>query len=601
MNYFTKGLSAALCGLLLSAQAGAGALAELEALGRSGPGNFSRVYDNNTAPTGAVEGAPITQPQVKQLMLSDLDSLRNAISARYAPAGFKNGLNGWDLDAEIAKAKAKINSDESVTVKEYQMIVQNLFASMQDYHVSVSFHSTEIGLLPLRLAYSGGRYHIIEINRQALPEATFPFKVGDEISSFDGKSMDAAVDEYLAAAGMANVPATDRALAAMQLTVRQGSGGIAVPQGGQAVLGIKAAGTQTEVPYKVSWLYGKELIPSPFVIKTAGGGTLPMAWLANMAVDQRALTGARTAAGVYDIGDKAGPLPDLGEKLWEAPAGSLFRAYVYKNPVDGRSAGYVRIPTYGVTDSDKMVRDFAKIISEFNGRTDYLVIDQLNNPGGAVFYLYALAAMLTDRPLTLPKHRITLTQADIAEAIGFIRETAQVKTDADAKAAAGETLLGYPVSLALVKGFIEFYTAVIQQWGQGKTFTDPLPIFGLPVLQPAYGAKYAKPLMILTNELDFSGGDFFPAIMQDNKRAVTFGARTAGAGGVVKNYVYNNSLLGMQSYNLTATIALRLNGQPIESLGVTPDIPYAVQPGDLQAGFPLYKAAANAAAARLAR
>ena len=192
---------------------------------------------------------------------------------------------------------------------------------------------------------------------------------------------------------------------------------------------------------------------------------------------------------------------------------------------------------------------------------------------------------------------ITMTPADVASAISFVTETAQMKTEAQAREALGETLAGYPVSLELLTGMRAQSAAVIGQWNEGKVLTDPLPLFGLAAVKPAYGARYTKPIMILTNERDMSGGDFFPAIMQDNRRAVTFGARTGGAGGVVKKYKYQNSLLGMDEFNLTETIAYRPGGQPIESLGVTPDIPYAVQPGDLQAGFRAYAAAVNAAAA----
>ena len=155
------------------------------------------------------------------------------------------------------------------------------------------------------------------------------------------------------------------------------------------------------------------------------------------------------------------------------------------------------------------------------------------------------------------------------------------------------------MSLELLKDWNGFQQEVIKQWSAGKTMTSPLPVFGLAAVQPNPAGRFTKPLLILTNPLDFSGGDFFPAIMQDNKRAVIFGERTAGAGGVVKDYKQQNSLLGVETIKLTATIAERANGQPIENLGVTPDIPYAVTAADVQGGYAGYIKAADAAVSGL--
>jgi C-terminal processing protease CtpA/Prc len=51
----------------------------------------------------------------------------------------------------------------------------------------------------------------------------------------------------------------------------------------------------------------------------------------------------------------------------------------------------------------------------------------------------------------------------------------------------------------------------------------------------------------------------------------------------------------VQSVHLTATIAQRAGGEPIENLGVTPDIPYAVTPADVQGNYAGYLNAVDAA------
>ncbi len=92
---------------------------------------------------------------------------------------------------------------------------------------------------------------------------------------------------------------------------------------------------------------------------------------------------------------------------------------------------------------------------------------------------------------------------------------------------------------------------------------------------------------MLTNALDFSGGDFFPAIMQDNRRATILGVRTAGAGGIVKSFPIGQ--FGVGEVGATSSLAQRPNGRPIENLGVTPDIPYELTARDLRTGFAEYR------------
>lgn len=600
MKYYSKGLLTSLCGLVfLAGQVRAGSLEELQTLNSSSPGDYGKIYDKDLASATAGAAAGMTQQQLKQLMLQDLDSVRNMIAARYAPAGWKAEQYGWDLDAEIRKAKDQVNASASFSVKEYQQVLRTLMNSMKDYHVSVSFHSTEVAVLPLGITYADGRYFISSVNRKALPESAFPFREGDEITAFDGKPIAEVVAALERQAGMDNIRNTDAGMTAMiGLTVRVGAMGESVPQG-PVTVSIKPAGGAEAVPFQLQWRYIPELIPQqPFVSKTARV-RIPMSWLSMMALQTP--YAAEGIQASYALGDKAGFLPDFGEKLWQSPAENTFRAYVYRSPASGRNIAFLRLPTYTVEDPSKAAGDFAALIPEFNQRADALVIDQTNNPGGIVFYLYALASMLTDAPLTVPRHYISLTQADIAESVNFLKGTAGAKSDEEAKALLGPDLAGYPVSLELLKNWTAFHVEVMKQWSSGRTMTSPLPVFGIAAVQPSPAVRFTKPLLVLTNPMDFSGGDFFPAIMQDNKRAVIFGERTAGAGGVVKDYKQQNSLLGVETIKLTATIAERADGRPIENLGVSPDIPYAVTAADVQGGYAGYIKAADAAVSGLIR
>ena len=54
----------------------------------------------------------------------------------------------------------------------------------------------------------------------------------------------------------------------------------------------------------------------------------------------------------------------------------------------------------------------------------------------------------------------------------------------------------------------------------------------------------------------------------------------------------------MSRFSFTGSIARRVNSDPIENLGVTPDLPYEYSIADLTGGFQDYKAALNAAVAK---
>ena len=277
---------------------------------------------------------------------------------------------------------------------------------------------------------------------------------------------------------------------------------------------------------------------------------------------------------------KKGPLPNLGKIVWEAPKNSPYRAYIFQHPA-GHQVGYVRIPTFMVEDSTE-AQQFEKIIQWFQKQTDGLVIDQINNPGGLDMYMYGLISMLTNRPLELPTERITLTQEDVYIATMFLEDEDGLD-DEDLE----DELFGYNIDSKFLTGLKGHFQFVINEWNAGRTFTNPTHMYGLRYVQPHPRAHYSKPILVLVNGLAFSCGDFFPAILQDNKRATIFGSQTAGAGGFVLQDSHFNHF-GVAYYTITGSLAQRLNKQPIENLGVTPDIPYQLTERDLAENYPDY-------------
>ena len=148
---------------------------------------------------------------------------------------------------------------------------------------------------------------------------------------------------------------------------------------------------------------------------------------------------------------------------------------------------------------------------------------------------------------------------------------------------------GYPITGKFMQLMVRSAQFILQQFNAGRRFTDLIHISGVDDIDPAPKAeeRYTKPILLLTNALDFSGGDFFPAIMQDNKRATIMGVRTAGAGGIVRSFSVNQ--FGIDHLSATGSLAERPNGQPIENLGVTPDVPYEITARDYRMGFGEYR------------
>jgi C-terminal processing protease CtpA/Prc len=305
------------------------------------------------------------------------------------------------------------------------------------------------------------------------------------------------------------------------------------------------------------------------------------------------------AENPFMIGAKKSFVPRLGDVLWQSQDDDLFHAYIFKTK-DGRKAGFIRIPSYdgGAPEA----RRFGEIMARFQTETDALVIDQVSNPGGSLFYLYALASHLTDKPLATPRHRLIIGEAEAHQAADqmllLMRSRAPAKLRGPAQAGPAEEGnegkgyggSGYPVTRKFIMGLIRYSRFVLTQFNSGKRFTDPTYEAGVSSIDPAPKAeeRYTKPILLLTNALDFSGGDFFPAIMQDNERVTILGVRTSGAGGMVRSFGLPNQF-GIDDIHATWSIAERPNGQPIENLGVTPDIPYDITAKDMRTGFSQYR------------
>jgi hypothetical protein len=559
------------------------------------------------------------QNMLKKRVLADLDCIHHIFDVKYAPRYWKKDFVGWDLDQSILAAKNTISSLTTPSLKECQIIVRDFFNSTRDYHVGVRFFSTESASLPFLIKGAQGtdfgRYFVCYVDRDLLAKKEFPFEIGDEILTFGGKPIHAVVTQLRSKEFGDNTFETDQALAEMTLTHRRGDMGHFIPQGKVEITGTKK-GSRSLISSQLTWRYTSEKIRD-FSRLGALSNTLEITNSLEEIGDLRTLltasgffqkfmvahlwdksyVGAFNTLNKHALGARTSYIPTLGKTIWKSSSDSIFDAYLFETP-SGQRIGYIRLPHY-LGDAEE-VREFGETMNLFQERTSALVIDQINNPGGAVFYLYALAAILTDKPLHTPKHHIAMTQEEVHIAHIILPYLEQVSDDATACIVLGDSMEGYPVNFEMVKLMKQFCNFLIQQWNSGKLYSDPTFLFGVDDILPHPDYQYTRPILLLTNGLDFSGGDFFPAILQDNKRAVVFGNRTAGAGGYVLTTNYPNHS-GIKSFVMTGSLAKRVNSEPLENLGVTPDIPYDLSVTDLQENYKEYARAILESVEGLAR
>lgn len=561
--------------------------------------------------------------QLRDQMMNDLTVLKQAFSTRYAPASWKRSIIGWDLEKEIQLSLNKIQDHPMMSIKEYQQLVKHLFRSPKDYHVSILFYSTTASMLPFRIQGADNRYFITWVS----DDCSIPFKIGDELLSINGKPIKRVVNQFIRSEFGSNPNETDKRLAEIMFTLRIGMLGHKTCKGPVNITWT-AKDSGTKCTDTIEWMVIPEqvgtaqtdhannkilrymlpeieeheensarrcmLTPIHNVLKktVTSFPIMPCPLTEEDEEDDMDddLIDEEPELVPSPLGDKIGFLPNLGPILIEDPFSESFRAYIYETK-KGHRIGFVRIPTFLMEDSE--AKEFARIIKGFEKSTQALVIDQTNNPGGSLFFTYGIASMFAKAPLKVPRHCETITQKEVLRALMAI----QYKNLAAlwyGISTLDETVDGYYRDDDFETRLINYCQFIVDQWNAGRSFTELTHVLGIEELPPHPWANYTKPVLVLVNELDFSGGDFFPAILQDNERAKIFGTVTAGAGGFVYSYSHPN-LLGIAQYSITGSIASRLDESILEGRGVTPDIEYVITPDDLQNEYRGYVRAVNKA------
>lgn len=532
------------------------------------------------AATTAIASAQLTFEQ----KLHDFQNLASLYAKHYAPLQWKRQLLGYDaLDLVPWLGRIRRSLDDL----DYLEICAEYVASLNDAHSAFYNRSSFTADSGIFLDIYEGRVLIDNINRQLLPARLYPFQIGDELLSVDGKPVDQLIREFSRFQKLANLSSTRRNAAdaigyRVQSSIPRAH---ELPEESDFEIRSRNGGTRA---YKIRWQrFGfplQQIGPVPPItllrLPRAASGDTPdypdlLARGANWRLrpdnplrTRRSPVASEESEPSYVLGvDRRTPAfaPPPNFVLRLGRAGDFHFTGTYT--AGGKRLGYLRIPSFAPPNNAVAVRELVNEIQFFQANTDGLVADVMRNSGGGC-YLQTAASLLMTKPYTGFGEWIRPSLDHLNAYQGAIDQ---------AKAA------GAP---QWVIDLLEFYLVQIKQaYQENRGITGPIPACSLGFEnQPLRDQNgnlfgYSKPLIVLTDEFTTSAAEIFAAIIQDNKRGLIVGARTMGAGGSARLFdstVYSESAASVTESLVVRQTTVSVPPYPaapfIENIGVQPDV-----------------------------
>jgi hypothetical protein len=523
--------------------------------------------------------------------LIDFQVLAGLFAKNYGAYEWKRDAVKFDL-YNVAPWITRINNSKSDL--EFYEICAEYVTGLKDVHVEFFVPSDFEAKLGFNVDIYDGKYLIDAIDRTVLDAKAFPFQIGDEVVSIDGKSAQDWVDYISQFQSFGEVRPTSR-YSAVFLTNRIQS---VIPRA--AEIGDKASvvvrlQSGELFTYQIPWtktgtaLTSEGPVPTPKV--RAGFRTArrprsnPLPPAAPTTVEE-ALRGvpaykASLARLQFNYASKPIALRGVGDPrpVFKMPA--TFRQH--SNPLiydgvftsGGLRVGYLRIPDFEPTDAadlDIAYTYFDREIKYLQANTDGLVVDVMRNFGGFSCYSEDLMTRLVPYNFQAEGISIRPTQIWLTQATQEI--AAAAAPDSGAQQWEMDLLNAY-------------YLEELSAFKENRGMTGPLPLCTLsfdrtPVAdQNGVSYAYTKPMILLTDEFTVSAADQFAALFQDAKRGPVVGYRTAGAGGarIVDQFqsgVYSESSVIVPQAMMMRSQTVVTTDYPatryVENVGVRPDI-----------------------------
>jgi hypothetical protein len=518
-----------------------------------------------------------------QQKLADFQTMADQYVKRYVGLQWKKmlyGVDAFNIKPFLDRAAATTNDLDF-----YEVCIDYVSQFHDNGHVFYEVPSDFLADTGLRFdTYDGGKPLIYSINRSYLPSSTYPFQIGDELVSIDGQTA-ADLMKALAKYGVRPNPRTEQAYAAQYLAYRPQwilPHAVDVPDSSQFVIRRQNGDLET---YTIAWhksgvpLLANGPVSSPLGNARRAGlraAAAPASQPGEPPVHYSAVDPLRAVTGIGSLRPVFSLPSDFQIRLGQHSSTDAFYSGTYQS--GGRTIGFIRIPSFspsiGISNA---LKQFEGEIAYFNANTDGLVIDEMRNPGGTIYYASDIARRLIPVPFQLVGFELRATTEWVQDYSYYVRYAQAV---------------GMPAyDLNYLQSILEDVEGAYTQNG-GHTGPDPLDTIFLspqPIMlsldtNPAADKDgnvigYTKPMIVLTDEFSMSCGDMFPAIMQDNHAAVIYGMRTSGLGGTNAAYnagAFSEAYIGMLRGLMYRKNPVTVEGYPtsyyIENVGVQPDI-----------------------------
>ncbi|MBL8231800.1 MAG: PDZ domain-containing protein [Bryobacterales bacterium] len=554
------------------------------------------------------------QPLAAQLTVDqrvkDFQSLAAVYARFYAPHDWKvQGIkfNLFDLKPWLDQVRA------ARTDIDYLEVCARYVASLKDGHAAwrsgIAF-AADLGVIA---DIYDGKVLIDSINRARYPAQQYPFQIGDELVSMDGRPVDALLDELSALRSLGN-PVTTRRNAAQVLTQRSATFyPRTVELGDTAVVEIRRASGDLET-YTLNWLKSgvprRDISPIPTAeAPAATSGNFDFAGFLRQfhnrrAADDEALLRRvqNPETGEWELLHKVlgwgarNPVftfpADLSFQQRRGTGADFFYSGTFQK--DGLRIGFLRVPGFTGTNVAGVLRELDTEIAYFRQNTDGLVIDMMRNTGGGCIALDIAQRLIPSRFTFGGEHLLANREN--------INRFSQVVTLA--------RQFGLPQWM--ITSYEFYLNMLLEAEKDNRTLTGAIATCGTPtnLTDPATGPNgesiaYDKPIIFLADEFSVSFADYFLAAIQDNGRGPVVGGRTAGWGGSITLTAYGPYSEASTSYTITLDSREKPIASPdlptapfIENIGVIPDIPltFMTRENLMNAGRPFTAEVARIAA-----